>query len=99
VGSRGRPLVVYAKDLSSTIAGHTWPMWWAFDVRPSQVENDSGIPQELLDFASAGSHQMVEVESLEDINPAIFTEVRNYTYSNVSVLLPPDQRYDDEGDQ
>jgi hypothetical protein len=41
---------------------------------------------------------MVEVESLEDINPAIFTEVRNYAYGNISVLLPPDQRYGDEDD-
>ncbi len=41
----------------------------------------------------------MEVEGLEEIDPAIFTEVRNYTYDEVSILMPPDQRYTDDDDE
>jgi len=42
--------------------------------------------------------QLIELESLGEIDPAIFTEVRNYNYGDVAILLPADQRYDDEED-
>ncbi|MCP5078629.1 MAG: hypothetical protein GY951_11325, partial [Psychromonas sp.] len=36
--------------------------------------------------------QLIEVESLSDIDPAIFADVRNYNVDDVSVYLPRDQR-------
>jgi hypothetical protein len=39
---------------------------------------------------------LVEVEPIEEINPAVFTEVRNYSYDNVSIRFPCDQLFEDE---
>lgn len=43
--------------------------------------------------------QMIEVETLADIDPAIFTNVKNYFYQDVSVLLPSDQRYEESSEE
>lgn len=43
--------------------------------------------------------QMIEIETLAEIDPAIFTNVKNYFHQDVSVLLPADQRYDDSGEE
>lgn len=37
--------------------------------------------------------QMIELEGLAEIDPAIFTNVKNYVYQDVSILLPSDQLY------
>ncbi len=41
----------------------------------------------------------MEVEGLEDIDPGIFTAVRNYSFDTVSILMPPDQRYADDDEE
>jgi hypothetical protein len=43
--------------------------------------------------------QLLSVEPLDDIDPAIFTNVRSYFYNDVSLLLPSDQRYDEEEEE
>ncbi|MBI1425467.1 MAG: filamentous hemagglutinin N-terminal domain-containing protein [Gammaproteobacteria bacterium] len=43
--------------------------------------------------------QMIDIESLGDVDPAIFTEVRNYNHEDVAILLPEDQRLSDENDE
>jgi filamentous hemagglutinin family protein len=43
--------------------------------------------------------QLLSVEPLDDIDPAIFTNVRSYFYNDISLLLPSDQRYDDEDEE
>jgi len=40
--------------------------------------------------------QLLAIAPLEDINPAIFANVRSYFFNDISLLLPSDQRYDDE---
>ena len=45
---------------------------------------------------SASGQQLIEIESLADINPAIFTELHNYNQENISIRLPRDQIFDDE---
>ncbi len=55
-----------------------------------------------LDISSLGviqaisGEQLVEIESLGDIDPAIFTELRNYSSVDISIRMPRDQLYDDE---
>lgn len=39
--------------------------------------------------------QMIELEGLAEIDPAIFTNVKNYVYQDVSIRLPSDQLYDE----
>lgn len=43
--------------------------------------------------------QLLSVEPLDDIDPAIFTNVRSYFYNDISLLLPSDQRYDEEEEE
>ncbi len=68
-----------------------------FDGRPLDVIG----AQDLVVFsglAGLSNQQLVEVESLAEVDPAIFTEVRNYFYEDLAIKMPPDQLYaeDDE---
>ena len=57
----------------------------------------SGINIGELGIVSAISgEQLIEIESLGDIDPAIFTSLRSYSNEDVSILLPRDQLYEDE---
>ena len=96
IGSPGRPLVIYVKD-SLFIGGlRSWSPLWGFDTAPQFVENTSTIQGNLSDLLASGNEQLVAVETLEEVNPAIFTSVRNYFYDDISILLPRDQLYYDD---
>lgn len=43
--------------------------------------------------------QLIEIESLGDVDEAIFTEVRNYYHEDVAIMLPADQRMTDDEDE
>src|SRR5690606_16567070 len=93
IGAFGRPLVVYVKD-SLFIAGfNSWNPFWAFGVPPTSVENASTIQGDLSDLLASGNEALVVVEALNEVDPAIFTNVRNYFYDDISILLPMDQLY------
>uniref|UniRef100_UPI00055CDB23 hypothetical protein n=1 Tax=Marinimicrobium agarilyticum TaxID=306546 RepID=UPI00055CDB23 len=96
IGSASRPLVMYFKDYLFMRGQRSFRPSWAFDTAPAEVEDES-VARFSQDLSTAGD-QLVEVEGLEEIDPAIFTEVRNYSYDEVSILMPPDQRYGDEED-
>jgi hypothetical protein len=49
-------------------------------------------------LAGLTNNLLIEVESLADLDPAIFTEVRNYYYEDVAIRMPDDQRYTEEDD-
>ena len=49
-------------------------------------------PSENLNLAA---EQLVEVEEIEEIDPAIFGAVSNYFFDEVSIRLPNDQLFDD----
>ncbi|WP_024462158.1 filamentous hemagglutinin N-terminal domain-containing protein [Marinimicrobium sp. LS-A18] len=97
IGSVARPLVMYFKDSLVLQGIRSWQPVWGFGQIPETFENNSAIKFSNQELTSAGE-QMVEVESLEDIDPAIFTAVRNYSFDEVSILMPPDQRYGNEDD-
>ena len=50
---------------------------------------------DLSQLLLAAGDQLIEVEPLEDVNPAVFTDVRNYSADNLSIMLPADQRYEE----
>jgi len=91
-GIDGRQLVVYAKNLSISGRG-IFPLW-AFN-EPANLTTDN----DLLDPSVVGSASdlLVDIEPAEDIDPAIFTDVRNYSYANIAIRLPNDQLYDIDG--
>jgi hypothetical protein len=41
------------------------------------------------------SRNLLSVESLDEVDPAIFSDIRNYNVDNLSILLPFDQRDQD----
>src|SRR5690606_16919738 len=93
IGMLGRPLVIYVKD-SLFIAGfNSWNPFWGFGISPTAVDNASTIQGDLSDLLASGNETLVVVEALNEVDPAIFTNVRNYFYDDVSILLPTDQLY------
>lgn len=53
-----------------------------------------------LSFDSTGYNpSLLEIDSLGEFDPAIFTEIRNYYYEDVAILLPADQRLDGSDDE
>ena len=45
-------------------------------------------------FSNLAGQQLIEIESIVDVDPAIFTDVRNYNHSDLALMMPSDQRYD-----
>jgi len=43
--------------------------------------------------------QLIQIESLAEIDPAIFTDVRNYSNSDIALMMPSDQRYTSDDDE
>jgi hypothetical protein len=67
---------------------------------PDSIINNSVITASVVDaIGSASQQRLIEVESIEDIDPAIFTAVRNYNYDDISIRMPRDQLYEDELDR
>lgn len=60
------------------------------DGRPERVQTTADLLERGGVITLAGQ-QLIDVESLADINPAIFTEVRNYNYDDIAILLPNGQ--------
>jgi len=50
-------------------------------------------------ISALSGQQLIEIESLADVDPAIFTEVRNYNHDDIAIKLPADQRYTDEEEE
>jgi len=64
--------------------------------RPGTVITTADLLQlAIRGFTGLSSQQLIEIETLGEIDQAIFTEVRNYNHDDVAILLPADQRYDD----
>ena len=57
----------------------------------------TGLDISALSVVSAvAGEQLIEIESLGDIDPAIFTALRSYSQEDVAIRMPRDQRYEDE---
>lgn len=93
VSTPGRPLVIYSGGtVSYPGTGFNWKPFAAFG-QPFQFSSDNAL--DLSQLLLAAGDQLIEVEPLEDVNPAVFTDVRNYSADTVSIMLPADQRYED----
>jgi hypothetical protein len=93
VSTPSRPLVIYSGGtVLFTGTGLNWKPRGAFgQLFGFSSDNALDISQLLL----AAGDQLIEVEPLEDVNPAVFTDVRNYSADNLSIMLPADQRYEE----
>ncbi|MFT6389717.1 MAG: hypothetical protein ACJAUP_003110 [Cellvibrionaceae bacterium] len=95
-GEFGRPLVVNFSGEGSIVALTSYSSS-QFLIGPGDISTTGALVNpELLNL---GGELLVEVETLDEIDPAIFTDIRNYLYDDVSIRLPSDQLYDDEKEE
>ena len=93
VSTPSRPLVIYsAGNVLYTGTGLNWKPYAAFK-QGFKFSSDNAL--DLSQLLLAAGDQLIEVEPLEDVNPAVFTDVRNYSADNLSIMLPADQRYEE----
>jgi len=61
------------------------------------VTDLSDFQFDFIDASNAvAGEQLITLEELEDIDPAIFSDVRNYTYGQIAIRLPRDQLFEEE---
>lgn len=95
IGLVNRPLVIDGATVTVN-SRRTWKPIFASD---GTVYTDiAGSSASASDITATSHEQLVQVETLAEVNPAVFTSVRNYVYDDVAILLPEDQRYDDSGE-
>ena len=81
-----------------TLAGRTGSVNY-FGAEPRNINTSKDLALQVISSLSLSGQQLVAVESLDDVDPAIFTDVKNYNVDDTSVLLPRDQRNTDEEEQ
>jgi len=89
-----RQLMVYAQT-ELIVSGPGIQPLWAFGEEPLfGLTTDS----DLLDPSIVGSvsELLIEVDDIEYIDPAVFSNVRNFAYGGRPIRMPLDQLYDDE---
>ena len=91
-GSGGRPISVRVKnafDLFSLQSAVKYLYEPAFkrDISTAKISITDA-------FSNLAGQQLIEIESIGDVDPAIFTDVRNYNHSDIALMMPSDQRYD-----
>jgi hypothetical protein len=85
------PVIYAPKEISITSGRSRNSPYYAFK-RPDDINDETKY---YGDVVGAGE-QLIEVETLADIDPAVFTQVKNYFYQEVSIRLPSDQLYEEE---
>jgi len=94
-GSSSRPIRVRVNDTLNLSGGRALIGYYLAE--PRHINKSEDLVLEVISSITALSgQQLVEVESLDEVDPAIFSDVRNYNVDDTSVLLPKDQRNDDE---
>ena len=93
-GTIGRPIGVRIKNRFSLFSLQS-----AVDYSRSpptlDIDDRSTAKISITDaFSNLAGQQLIEIESIGDIDPAIFTDVRNYNHSDLALMMPSDQRYD-----
>ena len=94
-GMDGRSIVVYSDNF--TLSGPGFRPIFAFGIRPTTFSVD----QDLLDnsFNVSSADLLLELESLVEIDPAVFSNVLNYVYEDISIKMPSDQLFDEDDEE
>ncbi|MDZ4260823.1 MAG: hypothetical protein U1B30_00610, partial [Pseudomonadota bacterium] len=95
VGTSYRPVSVNIND-EFALFSNVGSIYY-FGGRPDSVIDGSKIKVSVFDaLVGLSGQQLITVETLAEIDPAIFTEVKNFNQGEISVMLPDDQRYDED---
>ncbi|MGN0920105.1 MAG: hypothetical protein ACI4NJ_00105 [Cellvibrio sp.] len=93
LGQRNRRMIMSVRNTYDNNARFSYIRW--YNGIPPINNNDTS--QKIKDFSL--SEQLVLIEEVSDVNPALFTNVRNYISEDIGILLPPDQRFDSEDEE
>lgn len=96
-GIDSRPIVVFART-SLHISGPGIVPAWGFSRAPDKgftTDTDLNNPSIVGSLADL----LVGVETVGEVDPAVFTNIYNYAYEDISIRLPKDQLYEDDEDE
>ena len=100
VGQLGNPLITdvpYTIEVTGSLGTY---IEYLGGIPPKDFIGDNDYKNRALQvIESLSSKQLIEVESLAAIDPAIFTDVRNYAHSDIALMMPADQRYTDDEEE
>ena len=88
-GERNRKIVMHIPSIYNQSAKTSSVLW---HIRRPEGGSDTSTPLKNL----MSNDQLIQIEGLSEIDPAIFTSVRNYIHDEVAILMPADQRFDDD---
>ena len=91
-GSAGRPISVRVQNQFDLFSLQSAVKYL---IEPNFKRDISTAKISITDaFSNLAGQQLIEIESIGDVDPAIFTDVRNYNHSDLALMMPSDQRYD-----
>jgi hypothetical protein len=93
-GERNRKIILHVPEIYNQNSRLSFVAWYLS--KPAIMNDLSKVPSDSL---ISGRDQLIQIEGLSEIDPAIFTSLRNYVHDEVAILLPADQRFDDEDDE
>ena len=97
-GASYRPVSVYVNN-EFALFSNVGSVYY-YGRKPESIIDNSLIKVSIFDaLVGLSGQQLIEVETLAEIDPAIFTEVRNYYQGEISVRLPADQLYDEDEEE
>ncbi len=91
-GERSRKIVMNIPDVYNQTAKTSSVIWYK-GRKPRTIVDSS---KALSELDSMINDQLIQIEGLNEIDPAIFTSVSNYIHDEVAILMPVDQRFDDD---
>ena len=96
LGTFTRPIVMDINNSLTYIAvGGFRPVVYG---NPSIVDSSDLQGNAIGSVGAISGQQLIELESLADVDPAIFTAVRTYNYDDISIRMPSDQLFEDEAE-
>ena len=96
LGSVGRPMSIRVNDNFTFIGAHGYVFYYGG--RPNTIIGAADLV-EFTGITGISGQQLIEIESLGDVDEAVFTDVRNYYHEDVAIMLPSDQRMTDDEDE
>ncbi|PKF60322.1 hypothetical protein CW745_15365, partial [Psychromonas sp. psych-6C06] len=94
-GKASQPIRLRVNDDFTLLGSFGAPFY--IGERPRNITTTADIIE--ININGLSGQQLIEVESLSEVDPAIFAEVRNYNVDDVSLLMPRDQRFDEEDEE
>lgn len=98
IGTTSRPIVLDVPESGAATLYATTRSTRFHPDTPTRLDTKGIDVGALGIIQSVSGEQMVEIESLGQIDPAIFTHLKNYSAAEEAIRLPSDQSFDDESE-